>query len=338
MQNIACPNFILNTIVAEELGSFPDILSKTDDFNQSLHEILKETIKNHKRFSLLVAPITRTYTMTLPDTPSEITLRPFERNKLVSPKNLEESFAYLKEWDKAYVGSKMSYEYHFWRHLFSDPSTLTMARRINEDVKAYKANGINGMIQDGSQRCFFPSGYVFYTYARTLLDPSLTEEDIRKDYFSAAYGENWEEFYSYLERLGELVDFNYFYGLDSENHKVSPYYSPKKAEDFALAKEHIKKVGRPLIEKHFNSDDRVKTVSVRLLMHHADFTEMLCDALIKKALAKDDEADRVLSDFRVEFGKRESELELFYDHSLAFKQYTFVFSTKSNAAPIINFD
>ncbi len=49
MQNIACPNFILNTIVAEELGSFADILSKTDDFNQSLHDILKETVKNHKR-------------------------------------------------------------------------------------------------------------------------------------------------------------------------------------------------------------------------------------------------------------------------------------------------
>ena len=30
MQNIACPNFILNTIVAEELGSFADILSKTE--------------------------------------------------------------------------------------------------------------------------------------------------------------------------------------------------------------------------------------------------------------------------------------------------------------------
>ena len=49
MQNIACPNFILNTIVAEELGSFADILEKTDDFNGTLHSLLKETVKNHKR-------------------------------------------------------------------------------------------------------------------------------------------------------------------------------------------------------------------------------------------------------------------------------------------------
>ena len=57
-----------------------------------------------------------------------------------------------------------------------------------------------------------------------------------------------------------------------------------------------------------------------------------------KALAKDEEADKLLDDFRKDFGKREAAIEKYYDHSLAFKQYTFVFSTKSKAAPIINFD
>lgn len=47
--NIACPNFILNTIVAEELRVFADTLEGAKDFNEALDKLLKETIKKHKR-------------------------------------------------------------------------------------------------------------------------------------------------------------------------------------------------------------------------------------------------------------------------------------------------
>lgn len=47
--NIACPNFILNTIVADELCGFADELEKADDFNTALTDILRRTIKKHKR-------------------------------------------------------------------------------------------------------------------------------------------------------------------------------------------------------------------------------------------------------------------------------------------------
>ena len=47
--NIACPNFIINTIVAEELCQFADILENAKDFNSALHDLIQDTIKNHKR-------------------------------------------------------------------------------------------------------------------------------------------------------------------------------------------------------------------------------------------------------------------------------------------------
>ena len=47
--NIACPNFILNTIVADELSGFADELEKASDFNAALENIIKRTIKKHKR-------------------------------------------------------------------------------------------------------------------------------------------------------------------------------------------------------------------------------------------------------------------------------------------------
>ncbi len=47
--NIACPNFIINTIVAEELRVFADRLEKAKDFNRELNVLIKETVAEHKR-------------------------------------------------------------------------------------------------------------------------------------------------------------------------------------------------------------------------------------------------------------------------------------------------
>jgi glutamine synthetase len=47
--SIAGPNMVLNTIVAEELSQFADILENADNFNDALNHLLKETIRNHKR-------------------------------------------------------------------------------------------------------------------------------------------------------------------------------------------------------------------------------------------------------------------------------------------------
>ncbi len=47
--SISCCNIMLNTAVAEELRQFADRLEKAKDFNAELHNLIKETIINHKR-------------------------------------------------------------------------------------------------------------------------------------------------------------------------------------------------------------------------------------------------------------------------------------------------
>lgn len=47
--NIAGPNIVLNTIIAEELSGFADRLEKAEDFQNELHNIVKETYRDHKR-------------------------------------------------------------------------------------------------------------------------------------------------------------------------------------------------------------------------------------------------------------------------------------------------
>ena len=47
--SVATPNTYLNTIVAEELEQFADILEKADDFDKALSDLVKKTIIDHKR-------------------------------------------------------------------------------------------------------------------------------------------------------------------------------------------------------------------------------------------------------------------------------------------------
>ncbi len=47
--SIAGPNIVLNTIVAETLCQFADILEKSKDFNAELDQLIKTTIKKHRR-------------------------------------------------------------------------------------------------------------------------------------------------------------------------------------------------------------------------------------------------------------------------------------------------
>lgn len=47
--SIACANIMLNSAVAESLKIYADRLEKADDFKTTLHEMIRKTIKDHKR-------------------------------------------------------------------------------------------------------------------------------------------------------------------------------------------------------------------------------------------------------------------------------------------------
>ena len=47
--SVAEPNVVLNTIVAEELSKFADELENSNNFDDTVHAIVRKTVKNHKR-------------------------------------------------------------------------------------------------------------------------------------------------------------------------------------------------------------------------------------------------------------------------------------------------
>ena len=48
-QSIAKPNIVINTAVAESLRQFADVLEGAEDFTQALHDLIRDTVKAHKR-------------------------------------------------------------------------------------------------------------------------------------------------------------------------------------------------------------------------------------------------------------------------------------------------
>lgn len=47
--SIACPNFVLNTIAAEELSQFADQLENVENFTTAVNELIRKTVRDHKR-------------------------------------------------------------------------------------------------------------------------------------------------------------------------------------------------------------------------------------------------------------------------------------------------
>ena len=275
-----------------------------------------EKIKNPKRFTMLVAPITRSYEISLPA--GEITAEAsgYVRNANEFPKNLEEYISHYNEWRKMWKGANVSYEYHFWVHQSYDISGLHIARIVNEDVRSYKAQGINGIIEDGSQRSFFPTGLAFYSYARSLYDATLTAEEIIEDYFSHVFGADWRKFYEYLEKLSKAMPFRLLtLGRFNELHHTIVDEENVKLLEGVKA---IVAEGRELIKSHYNSDVRVQTVTVRLLEKHAEYCETLAEALIERAKGNLDGAMELFEKHRIAFGKYETEIERYFDPAIYF--------------------
>ena len=275
----------------------------------------KEAIKNTDRFLLMLAPITRRYDLSLGDGEIDIETKPYVRNKLELPRSLEEFIAYHKEWKKSWNGPNIAFEYHFWRPFYNDVTGLRLAKLVNDDVKGYLAHNINGMLACGPQRCHFPNGFAFYSFARSMFDMNLTFEELIEDYYQTAYGDDWRKVYEYMMKLDEAFDYKYMVRHKSSNENVSRLYNPEHVKNLEKVKE-ICAVARETVKSIYKVDYRTRMVSKKLLEYHLMYAELLADAYIPKAQGNDDLAFKKYEHLIDEMGKIEHSIEKYYDHHL----------------------
>ena len=272
-----------------------------------------ERFNNPKRFTILLATITRTYTEGVAQRPVSIDRLPkYERNKINLPKENDIGIAFAKSWKNACNVDVIVYEYHFWVNQVYEPSTIRFAKIIHEDIKGYKYHGFGGTIEDGSQRSFFPNGFSFYVYGQTLFDTSVDFEALKEDYFSHAYGKDWREVVAFYEQMHECFDHKFIAGERSANAAVGQYYNPAVAEQLRRVKGIVNEFA-PFVEAHKNMPIRVQTVAYRILRRYLEYACGLADILIVKAFGAGKEAKELYRRFLVDFGKYELEMERYFD-------------------------
>jgi len=286
----------------------------------------KIKLKNPKRFSMLMGAISRSYTYSVGKDPV-VPKTPFVLNVTGRIGTLEEYMVHAREWRAMAGCPSFVYEYHFWKHQFYAPGVLSFAKRIFEDIESYVANGFDGIIEDGSQRSYFPNGLSWYVYAAKLFDNSLSFDGLVEDYFKSAYGDAWREVLSYFEELDSHLRQSYIeikHSVSSNKSWVDPDYVSVLREVQGICDSFD-----DLIAEHKNMPKRAQTVSFRLLMRYTEFCRGLTKAFTLKALGFDDEAKAVYKSFADGFGKYELEMERYYDHMMMQHAYKPFFSTKS---------
>ena len=294
-----------------------------------------EVINNPYRFTLLFCPVTRSYTESVPKEPPEVSLRPYVRNKNVYPPTIDENLAAFRGWKRAFTGYSTVFEYHMWRHQYLDVGNMKLARIMYDDVCGYNAHGFMGINENCSERSFFPTGFLFYVYARSMFDLSSSFEDLKRDYFTTAFGEDGMKVAEYLEQLGNAIGFEYLEGERSDAPEDNLFYAPSHLESLKSAKEIIKE-GRALIEKNYDMPMRIQTYSYRLLELHTDYADMLSDVFMAKAAGDDEEADVRYKRMMEEMGKREVYFETCYDHGLLFYTFSTVINKRTKySEPVI---
>ena len=289
-----------------------------------------ERIKNPKRFSMLFAPITRNYVESPSPTPVKYETKKYVRNQIHKPENADESLAYINEWMETQKLNSLAYEYHFWINQCFALGLMNFAEMIHNDVKGYKANNVNGIIEDGSQRSFFPNGFNFYVYGETLFDNGVDYNFLKEDYFSHAYGEEWEKVEEFFRTLDRGFDNDYMIGRKSADPELGKFYNPEVAQKIRAAIKVIDEFA-PFVEAHKNMPLRAQTVAYRLLAKYLEFCRGIGGALILKAHGAEVEAEIASREFFREFGKYEVAIERYYDQSVYEKAYTWkIFSKKKS--------
>ena len=294
-----------------------------------------EKIKNPERFFLQFCPITRSYTSSVPKELTDFELPPYVRNKNVFPTPINENIQAFLKWKRAFPGPITVFEYHMWRHQYLDVGNIALAKIMHDDVIGYHSHGFLGIDENCSERSFFPTGFLFYVYARTMFDVNLTFDELKREYFGAAFGEDGLAIADYLEKLGRAIGFEYLEGERSDAPEDNLFYAPRHVDSIKSAKAIIAE-GRKLIEKNYNMPYRMGTYSVRLLELHADYADMLTDVFVAKAAGDDEEADKRYKILNDEMSRREVYFETCYDHALLFNAFSTVINKRTKySEPVI---
>jgi len=243
-----------------------------------LWEPKTERLYNQDRFTLMFAPITRTYTKTFSgdNSGSSVDLAPYVRNKLKMPASVEENIARLKRWQNQFTGDSFDFDYHLIWDQYHDPGGYESARILFEDMKNLDKLNLNGMVSCQVQRVFYPTGLAMNAMAAALWNKNRSFETFALEYFTDMFGEYAPEMHQYFKELSRLFQPAYMRG-------EKEYVNEESVKLFSEIPMLINKMMPRLLSRMERETDPYRKKTWFALTIHAQICIYLADALILKA-------------------------------------------------------
>lgn len=256
-------------------------------YQELLYAPLRARIENRERFTLMFAPISRSFETAYPRERREREVTPYQRNKMRLPESVEENLSHYYKWKDIFSGDSFFYDYPLGRAHYGDFGYMKIARTIYEDIRALPALGSDGYMSCQELRCSCPTGFPDFVMGLALTEPDLSLERLREMYFSAAFGEEWQRVTAYLDRLSELSDTDYF-------NAHGPRVQPEKAEGFLAAARLCRDFLAGLLQCPPRGGDKEQW---EVLAFHAGYTAILAEALARLCRGEEERADALYREF-----------------------------------------
>jgi hypothetical protein len=287
-----------------------------------------EKFNNPDRFILTTAASGRSYNRPYDPKRKEGPLPPYRRNNLILPGGFDAMLSCLDSWKPVFDGRKFLFEYHLYTDHYFDPGYMSIARGILSDAQNLKKIEFEGIMDDKTQRSYFPTGLPSSIMGEGMFDTSLDFDEYAEKYFKAAFGNEWKSALEYLENLSILFDPKSLRVIQDvvyqdvntdEPITVNPIKGNKSAgARFAKVAPYVDSFV-PVVKRNLALDNECQRTSWLYLTYHADYCKYVADICIALTDNDKDKANAVLDEAMDYLSKSEDVIAPVFDLVL-FKQ------------------
>ena len=240
----------------------------------------KERIQNEDRFILMFAPIFRSYEQSFVSGEGKETKRlEYNKNHMVYPHETAVYLQFLKDWEKIFKGDSFDFDYHMMWDINRDLSGKTVSKVLFSDIRSLSAIGLKGFMSCQIQRAFYPNGFMFYMLGRVLSDDKITYEEIEKEYYGAAFGNETDFAVNLFSELNRYLPFGYFSRSHEIKANLTELQELKDKLEKALAyfpEDEDEVISESLNILRFLTENVLRTVKVMIAKAEKEDEKIIC--------------------------------------------------------------
>ena len=272
-------------------------------YQELLWPPIREKLRNPNRFTLMFAPISRTFEKSYPEDTENKAIPEFKKNHISLPVNIEENLGFLFAWQKKFNEDSFVYDYPLGRAHYGDFGYYHISKILFNDIMKLPALGLNGYISCQELRCFSPNSLPNYVMGYALSGLCNDFETLVTDYYRDFYGEFYDDVMTYLKELSSLSHPDYY---NNKGDRVSKSINA----DFIYILE--------VLNGFLPTFDKVKsscgfTVHWELLAFHNSYLNRLVKALIKLSSGDFNRANELFTDFAYFIQENEMKFQPYLD-------------------------